>query len=74
MSDDSPNRRLSDKIRLALDHALNLGRQDVAGNLQLIHDAVVEEETRDRKRRRTPVRSDAEALARIREEDAKNGE
>ena len=40
----TPHRRLVDKINAAALHALDQGRREIAAQLKLLHDAVVEKE------------------------------
>ena len=44
MTSEIPTRRLSDKIRLAFEHALEFGRREFAEKLRLIHDSCLDEE------------------------------
>ena len=44
MSTDPHERRLADKIRSALDHALKFGRRELAEKLRLLHDSCLDED------------------------------
>jgi hypothetical protein len=44
MTEQQPARRLSDKIRLAFEHANKLGRAEVAKRLRLLYESVMTEE------------------------------
>ena len=42
--DTRPKRRLSDKIKGALDQAITQGRREIAERLELLHQSLVEDE------------------------------
>ena len=52
MTDQPPARRLSDKIRAAWNHALEMGRDEIADRLSLIYEATVAMEIEKFPRRR----------------------
>ncbi len=44
MTEQQPARRLSDKIRLAFEHASKFGREEAAKHLRLLYESVMAEE------------------------------
>ncbi len=64
MTEQQPARRLSDKIRHALDHASKFGRDEVAKHLRLLYESVMAEEQEhhrlSRRREDPPDKPDGE--------------
>ena len=52
MTEQLPNRRLSDKIRLAFEQASTLDREEVAKHLRLLYESVMSEEQENHPMRR----------------------
>lgn len=52
MTDQSPARRLSDKIKAAWQHALDMGREEIADRLGLLYEATIMQETEKYPQRR----------------------